>query len=135
VIIMDNKIPNNYLPEIRPIVQPKGIPAGKNSIRSPGTSFEDIYQKEVDKHNLLKFSAHAKKRLDERKVNLDVQALQEINKAVQKAEAKGARDSLLLLGDLALIASIKNRTIVTAVDKENMREHVFTNIDSAVIIR
>jgi len=36
---------------------------------------------------------------------------------------------------LALIVSIKNRTVITAVDGQSLKENVFTNIDSAVIAR
>jgi len=33
-----------------------------------------------------------------------------------------------------MIVSVKNRTVITAVDNDNLRENVFTNIDSAVIL-
>lgn len=47
---------------------------------------------------------------------------------------KRGRESLLMIDDVALIVSIKNRTIITAVDKAHLSESVFTNIDSAVIV-
>jgi flagellar operon protein len=47
---------------------------------------------------------------------------------------KGGRESLVMMGDSALVVSVKNRTVVTALDKAQMRGNVFTNIDSAVII-
>ncbi len=53
--------------------------------------------------------------------------------AVNRAEEKGARDSLVLLRDMAFIVSVPNRTVVTAMDSEHLKENVFTNIDSAVI--
>ena len=53
---------------------------------------------------------------------------------VEKAQRKGARESLVLLDDVALVISIKNKTVITAVDKEKLKENVFTNIDSAVIV-
>ena len=64
-----------------------------------------------------------------------------LNKAVDRAAAKGARDALVLIpgasrtDDLALVVSVVNRTVVTAMDGERMRESVFTNIDSAVVIQ
>ena len=33
----------------------------------------------------------------------------------------------------AFVVSVPNRTVITAVGSEHMREHVFTNVDSAVI--
>jgi len=52
---------------------------------------------------------------------------------VTRADEKGAKDSLVLLRDLAFIVNVKNRTVVTAVDGEHLKDNVFTNIDSAVI--
>jgi flagellar operon protein len=56
-----------------------------------------------------------------------------LQEAVDKASAKGSRDSLVLLGGTALVVSIKNSTVVTVVGNDQLRGNVFTNIDSAVI--
>lgn len=82
----------------------------------------------------LNFSAHALQRLESRHVKLQAEDLQKISAAVEKAAAKGARSSLILYHDLALLASVLNRTVITAVDGSAGRERIFTNIDSAVII-
>ena len=82
----------------------------------------------------LKFSAHAKERLSTRNINLSAQDITNITDAVNKAAAKGARQSLLVMNNLALIVSVTNRTVITALDDSNMKENVFTNIDSAVIV-
>ena len=55
--------------------------------------------------------------------------------AVNKAEAKGAKESLILMDQLALVVSVKNRTVITAVDGASLKDNVFTNIDSAVIVK
>jgi flagellar operon protein len=60
--------------------------------------------------------------------------MKQLQEAVGRARAKGARESLVLMGELALVVSVKNNTVITAVDGANLRENVFTNIDSAVII-
>ena len=64
---------------------------------------------------------------------MDETTLARLNGGVARAAAKGSRDSLVLLDDTAFVVSVRNRTVVTAVDREHMREQVFTNIDSAVI--
>ncbi len=69
-----------------------------------------------------------------RNIGLEPQQLAKLNQAVEKAAQKGARESLVLMNDVAFIVSIKNRTVVTAVDGQNLKENVFTNIDSAVIV-
>ncbi|ABO50911.1 flagellar operon protein [Desulforamulus reducens MI-1] len=73
--------------------------------------------------------------MKERKIALSQEDFAKINKAVQQAAAKGSKDSLILYRDLALVTSITNRTVITAIDGNNMAEHVFTNIDSAVIVK
>jgi flagellar operon protein len=56
-----------------------------------------------------------------------------LESAVDKLAAKGARESLVLLDDNAMVVSVRNRTVITALSREQARENVFTNIDSAVI--
>ncbi len=38
------------------------------------------------------------------------------------------------MDDKAFIANINNKTIITTVNKEQLKESIFTNIDGAVII-
>ncbi|MGK5089261.1 TIGR02530 family flagellar biosynthesis protein [Bdellovibrionota bacterium FG-2] len=82
----------------------------------------------------LKFSAHATQRLRDRKITLDAALMEKVNEAIDKAEAKGVEDTLILTKDAALIVSVKNRTVVTAMDRNALSGNVFTNIDGAVII-
>lgn len=82
----------------------------------------------------LKFSAHASQRLRDRKITLDAATMGKVNEALDRAEAKGVEDTLVLTGDAALIVSVKNRTVVTAMDRNQLTGNVFTNIDGAVIV-
>ncbi len=115
------------------------IPAGgietlrKENFRVPeaGVNFEEVLRGEIDR---LKFSSHALRRLEERDIKLDVDDLKLLNDAIERAERKNTKDVLVLLRDIAFIVSVKNRTVVTVIDGDNMREHVFTNIDGAVVI-
>lgn len=91
--------------------------------------FDQVLQEQV-----LKLSNHAVKRLEQRGIELRSDQMEKINSAVDKAAAKGAKESLILMQDMALIVSVPNRTVVTAMDKQSMEDNVFTQIDSAVII-
>lgn len=82
----------------------------------------------------LKISAHASQRLQDRKIALDPALLAKVNDAVDKAAAKGVEDTLVLTGDSAFIVNVKNRTMITAMDRAQLTGNVFTNIDGAVII-
>lgn len=83
--------------------------------------------------NRLKVSAHAKTRLESRDLQLDDSAWERVLDGVERAAKKGARETLVMVDDVALVVSVKNRTVITALDKDRMKENVFTNIDSAVI--
>ncbi len=82
----------------------------------------------------LKFSAHAMQRLQSRNISLTSEDVTKMNAMADKAAAKGAKNSLFIVRDTAMIVSIKNRTVITAVDSDSMKDNVFTNIDSAAII-
>ena len=88
----------------------------------------------LEKVNGLKFSNHAIERMQSRGISYTPERLQKLDEAVKKAAAKGSKDTLVLMDDSALIVSVKNNTVVTVMDKNNMRENVFTNIDSTVMI-
>ena len=91
--------------------------------------------KEVIRHeNQVRFSAHAAKRLSQRDISLSRTDLARIDLAAERVARKGANDSLFLLGDLGLIVNVKNRTVLTAIAQDDMKEGIFTNIDSTVII-
>ena len=95
-----------------------------------GQSFKKVFEKELQS---LKFSKHAQQRLESRNIELNDMDKSKLENAVSMADKKGSQDSLVFLRDMAFIVSVKNRTVVTAMDRENMRENVFTNIDSAVV--
>ena len=69
------------------------------------------------------------------------EVMDKLSEAVDKAAVKGARDALVLMpgstrkNDLALVVSVTNRTVVTAMDGDNIREGVFTNIDRALVVQ
>lgn len=110
-------------------------PAGtRKTEQAPKGAFDQILAQKLEQQAGVKFSAHAQKRLESRGIKLNEATLNGIKNAVDMASKKGARESLLLLDDLALIVSIKNRTVITAVDGDSMKDNVFTNIDSAVIV-
>lgn len=98
---------------------------------SEGSSFKEVL-KEVSG---LEFSGHALERLQDRSITMDETDMKRLQEAVSRAEQKGSRDSLILDGDQAFLVNIPNKTVVTAVDMMELRERVFTNIDSTVLTK
>jgi flagellar operon protein len=123
-------------PAARPVGQPVEIPPTSSpSFRSV---FENVTQQQPStppsSSEPLKFSAHAMQRLQSRNISLTSDDVTKMNAMADKAAAKGAKNSLFIVRDVAMVVSIKNRTVITAVDSDSMKENVFTNIDSAAII-
>jgi len=104
----------------------------KDSAKVP--AFKDVLDSEINKKNGFVISNHAAQRLKQRNINFNDADMKSINEGINKANEKGSKDCLILYKDTALVTSIKNRTIVTAMDKESSKGNVFTNLDSVVII-
>lgn len=119
-------------PQINPVSPGMAQPVKQNV---NGPSFETIFNGQLAEQSGIKFSAHALKRLESRDISLSNQDMALLKDAVNRAEAKGAKESLILMDQMALVVSIKNRTVITAVDNGSLKENVFTNIDSAVIVK
>lgn len=102
-----------------------GIPFQQYLTESLGTT---------SKAQPLSFSQHAANRLKERGITLDAAQMDRLESAVKKAATKGARESLILMDNVAYVVSIVNRKIITAVDDGSMKDNVFTNIDSAIFV-
>jgi flagellar operon protein len=98
-----------------------------------GPDFADILSGKLPAEG-LKFSTHATERLKARGISFSDAELKQLQGAVESVAVKGGKDSLIMVGDAALVVSVKNRTVVTALDRDSMKGNVFTNIDSAVII-
>ena len=96
-----------------------------------GQSFQEVLQKKSG----LQFSGHAIERLENRNISMSPHDMQRLEEAVSRAEQKGSKDSLVLDGERAFLVNIPNKKIITAVDMMELREKVFTNIDSTVLTK
>lgn len=99
-----------------------------------GNSFQSLLSEQLAKNSPLQFSKHAQERVDQRGIALTEDLLSSLSDAVSKAREKGARDVVIIDAAHAFIVNIPNNTVITTVTDREMRENVFTNIDSAVII-
>ncbi|MDP6746664.1 MAG: TIGR02530 family flagellar biosynthesis protein [Candidatus Poribacteria bacterium] len=117
------------------IPQAKGVRTTKQVRSDQATaSFKKTLKQQIGERKGIDFSAHAEDRLAVRQISLSQQELLKIEDGVNRASQKGASESLLLMDDLAFIVSVKNRTVITVIDGQNMKDNVFTNIDSAIIV-
>ena len=115
--------------KVQPSSPEKSPRSGK--VITPG--FEQVLDKEVARNQEVHFSNHAVDRLRSRNIQLTTMEVKNLNGAVQRVAEKGGRDSLVLMNNIAFVVNVPSRTVVTAIDNENLRQNVFTQIDSAVI--
>ncbi len=110
----------------------ENFPASVPRTNRDGESFADVLDRVSQSGARVSFSGHALKRLNDRNIELNDQVLQRLDEAIDRADSKGSRESLILDGDKAFVVNIQNRTVITAVDALELRERVFTQIDSTV---
>lgn len=97
-------------------------------------TFGNILEQAIEEKKAVKFSKHARERMQARNIDLTEGDVAKIYRAFDLAEQKGVRDSLVIIDDLTLIVNIPSKTVITAMDGSNIKENVFTNIDGAVIV-
>ncbi len=107
----------------------KVVKNGQNS----NTNFKDILKNRVQSQE-LKVSKHANSRLAERNITIDQMTWDRINKKLSEAKQKGIKDSLVLVGDAALVVNADNHTVITAMNRHEASEHIFTNINGAIVM-
>ena len=120
------------------IPQPIGTPRPQAARNRPqgavggAGSFDQLLQNRIGQGG-VRFSKHATDRMQSRGIQFSPNQLQRLDSAVTQVSARGGRESLVMLDDTALVVSVKNDTVVTVVDREQLKNNVFTNIDSAII--
>lgn len=92
----------------------------------------NVTQKDLG--NEVNVSTHAMKRLQERNIELDGNEYMKLKEAMGKLRTKGGHDSLVITNKAAYVVDVDKNTVVTAVDKNNMNENVFTKIDSTIFM-
>lgn len=110
--------------------------AGLQTKANSGSSvqFADLLQKEAGKPQSIQFSKHAALRVQQRGIEMTDSLMQDLNKAVEKAQAKGAKDVVVIGKSGAFIVNVPNNIVVTTMSGAEMKDNIFTNIDSAVLI-
>jgi flagellar operon protein len=128
-------VPEGQIP--LPVGSGPGLPRTEGTARpagarGPARDFARILDAQLDQD--LRFSKHARARLASRDIPLSQDQYGRLARATQEAEKRGAREALLLMGNVGFIVSVPNRTVITALDGERMEAGVITGIDAAVVV-
>jgi len=111
---------------------PSRAPAGRTR-PGAGRAFADVLAERGRAQQPLRFSAHALDRVRRRDISMDADTLARLESGTARVAAKGGREALILVDDTAYVVSVRNSTVITAVGRDQMKDQVFTNIDSAAI--
>jgi flagellar operon protein len=99
-----------------------------------GGSFGDMLKKRIGSREELRFSRHATDRVKQRGIEVSEPFLNDLQCAVEKARSKGAKDVVIISERGAFIVNVPNNTVVTTMSGKEMKENIFTNIDSAILL-
>jgi flagellar operon protein len=128
------KIGHSYYPK-SPVL-PSHHPSKKinqNQLQKVTNSFAQHLQQTIQSSSII-FSQHAQTRLEERGIDLSTEQVMKLQDGMMKAKEKGSKESLLLMEGLAFVVSVKNNTVITAMEQNSMGDHIITKIDSAVLL-
>jgi flagellar operon protein len=126
------RISNYHRPVNLDEIAQRGRPGAAQG--SEKASFKEMFSRELAASRDVTFSKHAGERLYSRGIELTDDQIVKISEAIDKASSKGSKETLILAENVALVVAVDNRTVITAFDRENLREGVVTSIDSAVVL-
>ncbi|MCF6137112.1 TIGR02530 family flagellar biosynthesis protein [Pseudalkalibacillus berkeleyi] len=118
-----------YQSPITSSIQPNSKVVASN--KRDTSTFKDYLHGQVKE---LKVSKHAGTRLAERNINIDQPTWDRISIKLSEANDKGIKDSLVLVGEAALVVNTDNNTVITAMNRKEASDHIFSNINGAIVL-
>lgn len=104
------------------------------AIKERGSGFDSVLREHLNKTSGVQFSKHAAARVEQRRIEVTGSFMEHLNQAVEKAQDKGAKNVVIISDRGAFIINVPNKTVVTTMSNQEMKENIFTNIDSAVLL-
>ena len=123
-----NRVNIQHIP-YHPPLQSNGVNLKANTTKQ--SFIEHLNQASIEE---LKISKHASERMNERNIAISDSEWQEITEKVFEARDKGVNQPLVIMEQAALIVSAKNGTVITALDRIEARQQLFTNIDGTIVL-
>ncbi len=134
---MDDMRLKFFSPVVTGNVREANVPSVNTNEKESGnekSSFKAILEEKIEKTSDVNFSQHAVKRAVDHNIELTDESLERLNKGVKLAEEKNLEEPLILIGQTAFLVNVKNNTVITTVDSNDLSGKVFTNIDGTVIV-
>lgn len=132
------KVNNMLIPNVSRIGGNREAELNRKVDTNAPSEFDGLLREQLEgvkpKNEGLSLTTHAARRLKERNLEMDASEYTKLKGAIDKLKTKGGQDSLVITGKAAYIVDVPNNRIVTAIDRDNMAENVFTKIDSTLIV-
>jgi flagellar operon protein len=134
-IMANPKINNILIPNVSRVGGNRESELNRKTDAAEAGEFAGLLREQIKPEGEgISLSTHAARRLKERNLEMDASEFTKIKTAIDKLKTKGGQDSLIITGKAAYIVDVPNNRIVTAIDRDNMAENVFTKIDSTLIV-
>lgn len=82
----------------------------------------------------VRFSRHARSRLDELEMSVSESQYRSLEEGVERLNERGAREALVIMGELALVVGVPRRVVITVTPLANAMGTIFTDIDSTLLL-
>lgn len=107
------------------------IQPNQNVKKNENSNFKNLLNEKLNEEVI--FSKHANERIKERNIDVSGETTEKLNEASLQAKDKGLKNVLVMIDNQAFILSTMNNKVITAVNSQDLKENIFTNIDGAVI--
>lgn len=95
-------------------------------------SFKDLLDQQIK--NTVTFTKHASIRKEQRNIEVTDSDLEKLGDACDKAQEKGIGNALIMMDNSAFIVNAADKRVITVMDKNEMKNKLFNDIDGAVFI-
>lgn len=112
----------------------------QQTVQIPNKSTNQTQERKADFKNILQskeqviISKHAVNRMKDRNIHLNENQLNKLSEKMTEASKKDVKESVVLTKDAAFIVSVKNNTIITAMNRDEAETQIFSNIDGAILL-
>ena len=65
---------------------------------------------------------------------VDADQLERLGEGIDQLSKRGAKESLVLMDDMAMIVGVPKKTVITAMSRNEAMGNIFTNIDSTLVV-
>ena len=116
-----------------------GVPVRRQTAQTQQAGTASPFRQMLEKmsgegEEKISFSKHAAGRIEHREIPLSQDGLERLRDGMEIARDKGLQDALILMDGSAFIVSAKNSTVITAMNSQELKNKVITNIDGTVIL-